>query len=258
MKSKKATREQFYKTVKQKPPVIIMMAKVIGTAGGVTLRPGQIEAHSHLASPLTGKITVVIRWPNTIGGKIALAKAIVAAMTANATNFPTPVPSLAALTTIIAAVETANSQAKTRVFGAAESRNALMRTMILQFNLERNYVYSVCVANLPNALAIAQSAMMDLKRTSTGYQRPFTVTQLASGSVELSSGLGGRKRGTHQWGVSTNTAVDANWYVIPITETTKGKTIVSSLTPGTHYFFRHLIILRSGPTAYEYVDLWAN
>ena len=80
---------------------------------------------------------IVLRKPATAVGVLALAKAIVQAITTNKAEFPTPTPPLATLTTDVTALDTAETTAKTRAKGAAQDRDAKLAVVVTDLGLLR-------------------------------------------------------------------------------------------------------------------------
>ena len=182
-------------------------------------------------------IVVVLKLPTGVDKLISRVYAIIEAMTDN-TWFPSPNPLLTAVKAKNDALQAAQNLAKTRAAGTAQSRNVAKNAVLDLLKSLKDYVQSICIANPESAITIAESAMMYAKKISGGKKHVFGVKCLLSGFCELTGALKGRSC-THDWQMSLDITSPNNWYVALIPSTTKSKTVVGNLKPGTTVYFRH-------------------
>jgi hypothetical protein len=193
------------------------------------------------------KVHVVLKMPRPVPGIISMAQAIEAAMSANATTFPTPVPSMVQFTSDINALVAAQTAAHTRAKGAVQTRNAKLAVVVADINQERAYVEAVANATPANAAAIAVSAGLELRKQSVRSKNAINVKQASSsGSVEVAAKVGNLKRSSHEWEYSPDGG--KTWVTVP--PTTQAKTTITGLTPATTVLFRTRAITPTGPTAW--------
>jgi hypothetical protein len=183
-------------------------------------------------------IVVVLDLPKTIAALIAYAKAIVLKMTGNA-NFPTPTPTLAAVTAAITAFEAVGASMATTK-GLVGQSAAKRKALVALLKQLRDYVRVVAEADPDNAAAIVESAGMRLKNIAARIKAPFTVTQGVSGSVIANVKSAGRPA-TYYWSYSLD---QKTWISAP--ESIKSKVTISGLTPGQTYYFRYHTLTRKG------------
>jgi hypothetical protein len=195
----------------------------------------------------TPKVHVVLKKPRTVTGIISMAQAIEAAMSANATTFPSPTPTMVQFMSDISALITAESAARTRAKGAAQTRNAKLLVVVTDMNQERAYVEAVANANPGTAAAIAASAGLELRKVSVRSKNDVNVKQSStSGSVDVTAKVGNLKRSSHEWEYST----DGGKTWVAVTPTTQAKTTITGLVPATTVLVRTRAIAPTGPTAW--------
>src|SRR5580700_10391998 len=108
----------------------------------------------------TTKVHIILRLATTLALFIAQAKAILAAILANAKLFPAPTPTTAQLSSDIDALDLAETATHTRTKGTVEARDAKEVIVRADLALLRGYVQSVADADPDNAPSIAQAAGM--------------------------------------------------------------------------------------------------
>jgi hypothetical protein len=195
----------------------------------------------------TPKVHVVLKLPRPVPGIISMAQAIEAAMSAAATTFPSPTPTMTQFTSDINALVTAESAARTRAKGAVQTRNAKLAVVVADLHQERAYVEAVANATPANAAAIAISAGLELRTPAVRSKNAINVKQApASGSVEVTAKVGNLKRSSHEWQYSA----DGGKTWVTVAPTTQAKTTVTGLTPATTVVFRTRAITPAGPTAW--------
>jgi hypothetical protein len=188
------------------------------------------------------RFLVVLLMPSRIPDIIKFCNAVILAMTNNKW-FPAPSPTIAVLTAAVNALEQAETLAAGKAKGTAPARDAELEIVLSLMNQERGYVQTVIDANAASGLAaaIAESAFMSLRKKRVTKPSEFTATQgSVSGTVDLEAPGAGRG-GTHYWGFGTDGKTFAS-----APETTKRKTSIANLTPGTLYYFRHKTLTPKG------------
>jgi hypothetical protein len=189
------------------------------------------------------KVYVVIRRSHVAAAFLGMSKAILEAVTNAKTTFPTPTPPLVQLSNDISAFDAAQTAALTRAKGAAQKRNAAMAEVVADLDLLRAYVQTVANSDPANALTIAHSAGMDLRKTPARTKndlnaKPGTV----SGSVAVSAKVAG-VRSSHNWEYSTDGG--KTWLVW--SQSLQGKTTITGLTPASFVLVRHQAVTKAGP-----------
>jgi hypothetical protein len=102
------------------------------------------------------RATISLDIPNKIAALIFYANNVVQKMTGNAT-FPTPTPTLAALTAAVVALTAAETAVLTRTKGAATVRNDKRTTLVSLLQQLDGYVQAVADATPENGAAIIES-----------------------------------------------------------------------------------------------------
>jgi hypothetical protein len=189
------------------------------------------------------KVYVVLRRPRQAAPFLSMAKAILAGVTNAKATFPTPTPPLTQLTNDINAFDTAQTSALTRAKGAVQARNAAMAVVVADLDLLRAYVQTVADADPSNALPIAHSAGMDLRKTKTVSKNDLNAKSgKVSGSIAVSARVAG-VRASHEWQYSTDGG--KTWISAP--SSLQAKTTISGLTPLTTVSVRHRAVTKAGP-----------
>ncbi len=175
------------------------------------------------------KVYVVIRRPRATVAFLSMAKAILEAVTNAKTTFPTPTPPLAQLSSDVTSFDAAQTTVLTRTKGAAQSVTRRWPAVIADLDLLRAYVQTVADANPSNALSIAHSAGMNLRKTRTTTTNDLNAKAgKVSGSIAVSARLGG-VRASHDWEYS----VDGGKTWISAPPSLQAKTTISGSTPLT-------------------------
>lgn len=181
---------------------------------------------------------------------IEFALHIVTKMTGNA-FFPTPSPSLGNLYNAAIALQSAFDQAQ----GGGTQQTAVMhqKREALETMLTAEGHYAEDIANDPlnaaaGAEAIILSAGMIAKRFSPHQKRVFTVDRgELSGTVVLTAEHA--KRGFHEWQYSLDASKPDGW--VDAASTLKASISISGLESTKQYFFRHRLVLKEGPGAWD-------
>ncbi len=189
----------------------------------------------------THRAIAVLKLPRPIAVVISIARAILIALTGNPA-FPTPVPTLAAVSAAIADLENAQAVALTRVKGAAQTRNQKLAPLGTLLRQLRDYVQSVADASPETAEALIHSAAMNVRKVTVVGKRVFSVRQAAlSGTVSLVAPAAG-SRASYEWEMSADGG--KTWQPLP--PTMPARTTASGLQPATTYAFRYRSVTKAG------------
>ncbi len=195
----------------------------------------------------TPKIHVVLKRPRPVPLLISLAQAIEAAVASAATTFPSPTPPLAQLVSDINALIAAQNAAKTRAKGAVQTRDAKLEIVITDLNTLRVYVEGTANADPANAVAIANSAGMEVRKQPVRTINAVNVKQAkASGSVNVTARVGTRQKQSHEWEYSADGG--KTWVSCP--PTTQAKTTITGIVPGSTILVKHRAVTGTGPTSW--------
>jgi hypothetical protein len=194
-----------------------------------------------MTTPTLPRTLVALLLPRSTPAAITLARAIVQSMTGNA-SFPTPVPTLAAVSSAIAALDSAQAAVLTRTRGTVEARNdRRVELAILLFAL-KGYVQSVADADRENAVSLIQSSGMHVSAAAPPRQRAFAAAPgTVSGTVKLEA-IAAAKRAAYEWEYSLDGG--KTWLVAPVT--LQSRTSVSGLQPGASVSFRYRAVTKTG------------
>jgi hypothetical protein len=186
---------------------------------------------------------VSLRLPRKVGDFIAYVTRIVAAMTGNPL-FPTPNPTLAALTAAIVDLQNAQTAALARTQGAATTRDEKRAAVAVMLRQLRSYVQSIADATPENGASIIESAGMAVRKTPVHAARASGAKQgPVSGSAHLTAVVAAR-RASYEWQYS----LDGGKTWIDVAGTLKASTTVTGLPVGTAVQFRSRAITKAGET----------
>jgi hypothetical protein len=183
----------------------------------------------------------VLKLPRSTAVLISVAKTIVVAMTGNAA-YPSPQPTLAAISAAIADLETAEAAVKARTKGGVATRDQKRKALTTLLEQLRGYVQTVADADGERAPALIQSGAMNVRRVTPPGKRTFAIKQGAtSGAVTLLTASAGH-RASYEWEVSA----DAGKTWQPLPPTLQAKTSTTGLVAGTAYAFRYRAVTKAG------------
>ncbi len=187
------------------------------------------------------RVSAVLKLPTSVPALISVAKAIIAAMTNNA-SFPAPEPTIAAVSAALNELETAEAAALARAKGAATARNQKRAALVALLELLKAYVQKTADENFETAATVIGSAAMVVRKVPVRTKRVFTVKQgTVSGSVTLVTASAAR-RASYEWEYSGDGG--KTWLLMPATLQTK--TSITGLQAGSTYSFRYRAILKAG------------
>jgi hypothetical protein len=194
-----------------------------------------------MSKPTVQRSVVSLKLPWRVSALISLARAILLAMTGNA-SFPSPTPTLAAFLAAIVDLENAESVAQTRAKGAAQARDDKRAVLLLLLRELGTFVQKVADADMEHGAAIIHSAGMGLRKTPVRPPRVFRATHgRVSGSVQLVNASAGN-RASYDWEWSTDGG--KTWQVAP--STTRSRTVFTGLVPATTVWFRSRALTPAG------------
>jgi hypothetical protein len=189
------------------------------------------------------RTVATLKMPHPILTLIALAKAVVQALTGN-TSFPNPDPPLATVTSAIADLEAAQAVVQTRAKGAVQARATKRAALVALLHGLLAYVQKVADANLANAPQLIASAGMGTRKVAVRPPRVFAAKHGSlSGSVSLVSPTGGKRVG-YEWQYSADGG--KTWQ--EARATLRADTTVTGLVPGSTYLFRGRVVDKTGDT----------
>jgi hypothetical protein len=167
---------------------------------------------------------------------ITIARSIVQRMTDNPW-FPAPDPSLADVQAAIDDLAEATTTALSRVQGSVASREDKRSALITRLRHLQAHVQSIANANVENAVAIIESAGMDVKNVGKPPPPVYKASEgRVSGEVDLVVPSAGDRAGyEHQHSLDGG----KTWLPLPQPFTSKTKVTVAGLTPGTTVWFRY-------------------
>ena len=184
---------------------------------------------------------VSLKFPGKVPALVCLAKAIVQAMSGNA-SFPGPDPTLTDIDAAIAALEDAQSAAYARTRGAVAGRNEKREALVKVLSQLKAYVQKVADGDIETATAVIQSSGLRVRKGRPYPRQTFTIRQGAvSGSVRLTA-VTAAKHAAYDWRYSTDGG--KTWLEAAITLNAKFK--MSGLTPGATVMFRYRAVTRAG------------
>jgi len=183
----------------------------------------------------------VLKLDKRIHNVIAFAGHVVQSMTNNP-DFPSPAPPLASVQADIDALSRAQSTVRSRLHGAAKTRDSYLATVRLDLGSLIAYVQTLAHGADVDVAAqlIASSGFFIKRRGVHPKQQAAAVPGRVSGSVRLTAPFAG-KRAAYAWEVSEATGA---WTALP--DTTQASTRIDSLTPGCFYRFRWRALTRTG------------
>jgi hypothetical protein len=175
----------------------------------------------------------ILSLPKPVPAFITYAQNVVTRMTGNS-SFPTPTPTLAAVATAIAALQTAESAALARTKGTATARNDRKAELVALLQQLKGYVQTTADADVENSAAIIQSSGFAVKKVAVRKPRVFAAVQGAvSGTVKLVTASAGN-RASYDWEYSLDGG--KTWVLCP--GTLQAKTTIPGLPTATTVQFR--------------------
>jgi hypothetical protein len=179
--------------------------------------------------------------PGKVPALIQYAQGIVKGMTANP-SFPNPMPTLAEVTSAIAALNAAETAALTRTKGAVLTRNGAQTTLVTLLRQLRGYIQTVADADAATSAATIAGAGISVRKTPARPPRAFRATTGAvSGSAKLVVPAAAR-RASYDWEYSADGG--KTWVAAP--STLGAKATLTGLPAGTTVQFRYRALTKAG------------
>jgi hypothetical protein len=172
---------------------------------------------------------------------ITYAESIVKAMTGNPA-FPTPNPTLAAITTAIAELQAAETATVARTKGAIVVRNDKRVALVALLQQLKSYIQQTADANPENGGAIIRSAGIATRKTVVRAPRVFVAKPAGvTGAVKLVAPSAAR-RASYSWEYSLDSGT--TWVSLP--DSLQAKTTVQGLKAGTTVLFKYRPVVKTG------------
>jgi hypothetical protein len=192
---------------------------------------------------------VVLKAPRRNKDLITYARAVYGALLDNP-SFPEPTPELSTFGEDVAAFEDAETNAASKVNGAAAMRDTKKKKVMKDLFQYRSYVQSVVdTSTTPgDAMALIQSASMSARKPTTRRTPELCATNTdVSGKVTIAA-KAVAKAAVYSFEYSTD---QSSWIALP--DLMKCRTEVSGLTSACTYYFRFRSFTRAGQQDYSQV-----
>jgi hypothetical protein len=185
--------------------------------------------------------TATLKLPLSVSALVTYAKGMVKRMTANP-SFPSPTPTLAAVTTAIDDLQVAEAAALARTKGAVATRNDKRAALVLLLKQLRGSIQTTADASAENGAAIIESAGAAVRKTPTRRARAFAAKPGAvSGTAKVVAAAAGR-RASYEWHYSTDGG--KTWITAPVT--LQARTTIAGFAPGATVLFRYRPVTKAG------------
>ena len=186
-------------------------------------------------------ILVVLGLPRAVAALIIRLTAILDAMMAAKTTFPSPPLAFALVQAHVAALSSAEAATKTRAAGTRQARDAARKLVIEDAKQLHGYVQQLANASPAQAESIATAAAMTLRKHAARITHDITIKQTVSGTVHVvaKSVKGAR---AHEWQYS----VDAGKSWVAALPTAQPRTSLTGFQPGALVQVRHRSIVKTG------------
>jgi hypothetical protein len=189
----------------------------------------------------THRALVVLNLPTRVTDFVKFGQGIVAAMTGNA-HFPSPTPTLAAVTALLTTLVTTETAAATRAKGTVPARNAAKAAAVAALQQLKAYVQQVADADPENAESIITSATMSVRKATSHTKAPFTVKQGSTSGTARLVAKAVAERASYVWQWSS----DGGKTWTAVTPTLQAKTTITGLPVGTSCAFRFQALTKGG------------
>ena len=136
--------------------------------------------------------------------------------------FPTPTPTIAALSGAVADLHAAQTTSLSRAKGAATVRNDKRTVLVSLVQQLRGYVQAVADATPENGAAIIESAGLAVRKIPSRGKRTFVAKQGPLSGSAIVTAVSAGPRSSYEWQYSTDGG--KTWVLAPAT--TQGKTTI--------------------------------
>jgi hypothetical protein len=186
-------------------------------------------------------IHIVLNLPRPVAALIVRASNIHDNMALNAKTFPSPAPTLTVFASDLTNLTTLEAAVKNRTKGAAATRNAALKVVMVDIHQLASYVEGLANADPDNAASIAQQAGMAVRKAAVRTKPTLATKQTSSGAVHVvAKATKGAK--ANNWQYSTDGG--KTWLLAPTS--TKSTTVITGLTPGATLTVRHQAVTKAG------------
>ena len=177
-----------------------------------------------IANKSIHRATISLGVPRKNADVILYANNIVQKITNNPA-FPTPTPTVAALTAAVSDLHAAETAALSRTKGTATVRNDKRATLVSLLQQLGGYVQAVADATLENGAAIIESAGLTVRKITPHGKRALAAKPGALTGSAIVTAVSAGPRSSYEWQYSTDGG--KTWVSAPAT--TQGKTTVTGL-----------------------------
>jgi len=188
---------------------------------------------------------------------IEFIKLLILNFTNNVALLPSPVPTVANMTTENNALETANTVAGTRVPGAVAARNVKLKKVKTNMWSWLRYVQELADAapDTATAIQIIESAGFAVRLRGVHIKPTISATYgEEDGEVIIRARAADEKRAGYEWQQSNDGLV---WTTVATT--LQSHVVIDGLTAGQKYYFRVRAIIKTGPLLWTgAVSIWAK
>jgi hypothetical protein len=189
----------------------------------------------------TSQPIVSLNLPATATALISYAN-VVLQKTTNNPSLPSPTPTLAAIQTAVAALQAAETTARTRVTGAATAAREKRLALAALLKQLASYIQATANASGADAASVIESAGVHVRKIPTHHARVFAAKQgPVSGAATIvapSAGL----RSSFEWQYSTDGG--KTWVTAP--PTVQAKTTVSGPPTAAITEFKYRAVTNDG------------
>jgi hypothetical protein len=189
----------------------------------------------------THRSVVALTLPKKVPALILYAENIVQRMTGNS-HFPSPTPTLAAVTAATDDLRSAEAAALSRLKGAVAARNDKRKALLAVLQQLRSYIQSVTDADEGNGPAIIESAGLAVRKLPTHKARVFAAKPGRTSGVATIVAASSAHRAAYEWQYSADGG--KTWVAAP--PTLQAKTTVAGLVPGSTVQFRYRAVIKTG------------
>ena len=189
----------------------------------------------------TSHVIATLNLPTKVPALIVYVQNIIKGLTGNAA-IPNPTPTVAALTTALDELETAETGALARTKGAVTIRNEKRAALLSLLQLLKASVQTTADASAQNGASIIESAGIAVRKTPVRPARVFAAKPApVTGTAKVIAPSAG-PRASYEWEYSIDGG--KTWVTLPVT--LQAKTSVSGLVPGSTVQFKYRPVTKTG------------
>ena len=189
----------------------------------------------------TRHFTVALHMPTRTSDLVTYARNLVKLLNANP-SFPTPVPSLAAITTATDELAAAQTATLTRTKGAVATRNEKRAVLVRLIKQLGHYIQTVADASPDGGASIIESIGLAVRKAPTRRARAFEAKPGDISGTASVVAVTASRRASYEWQYSTDGG--KTWIAAPAT--LQAKTTIAGLVPGATVAFRYRPVTKAG------------